>query len=144
MQEILNDSGKLIFVAISFMAVSEFLIGVFLFLKAKNFMDNSQKTMGTITNVQMRVGSKGGRYYALEVDYKDRMGRAYKGNVSQMHEVKEGEQIELVYHKEKPDNVKTNNLKQIYLLPVVFTVSIIPLAIVLFILVQQGVAKFPF
>lgn len=144
MEHVFSDPAKLIFLGICFVIVSETMVGIVLFLKAKNFIAHAVTTMASVVGAKVFATSKGGKVYHLDVVYKDGLGQEYKSLIKQGSEAKEGDKVEILYNQNYPAQAKSNNKTQIYFLPLAFMSSVLPMGAVLAMLVMQGIAKVPF
>ena len=136
MQEILNDSGKLIFLVLLSVIVIDAIIGVFLLLRTQKFMANSivtkAKTLGLKNNY-------------FEIEYHDRLGKKLNDQLYYpVKNLKEGDDIEIRYDKDNPSKMKRNNKFQIFIIPLALLESTFLFIFLLIYLVYSGVAKFPF
>ncbi len=141
-EDILNDSGKLIFVVLSLLIVIEAIAGIILLAKAKKFKANSQITTANVISKVKKYSNDS--TYLYEVAYKDRIGRRYKSNIGVAEEKNEGDDIEVVYDKDNPEKVKPNNNLQIFIFPMAMLSGVFCMIIVLVLLLHNGVAKTPF
>ena len=117
-QDIINDEGKLIFVLICFVALSELIAGFVLLMKAKSFVKNANRVQANITKTE-RVRSGNSTYTRLYINFTDQMGNTVEATVPMgQGDFKEGDKVEILYDKNRPKKVKRNLFAQLYLIPV--------------------------
>ncbi|MDB2415314.1 DUF3592 domain-containing protein [Rickettsiales bacterium] len=143
MEEILNDSGKIIFLCLCFAILSEMAVGIFLFIRTQSFMARAITAMAKIKDVKT-YRSQNGTYTKLSVEYKDGLGSEYEKQVTGSKDNQIGEEVEILYDPENPEKVKANNKFQIFIIPCAMMAGSLMLVVILFALISQGVAKLPF
>lgn len=138
--EILNDSGKLIFIAISLLIIFELVLALVLFTKTKKFLRNSKPAKAIITKLE--PFKKGARSH---ISFQDYIGRAVNTNiVVPAQKYKENEEIEILYLKDKTNKVRVNSFLSLWILPIAMLQSGIMLGVALAVLVSLDIAKLPF
>lgn len=96
---------------------------VFLWVRTRAFLNAAQKTQGVITQMIYRRSSKGGGSYLPEYSFKTLEGQqiTVRDNLSSnppMFQV--GQQIEVLYDPQNPQNARINKWMNLYFLPALF------------------------
>ena len=138
-EDILNDTGKLIFVAICFAIFMDVVIGLFMLVRQKKFKENALSTTASVVGKEYYND-----VYQYTVEYKDRLGKAYTGKCSSGQSYSNGDEMEILYDKNNPEKVKPNNKFQLFILPFAMLFGSVMFGIILIVLVNMGIAKIPF
>ncbi|MBI1276220.1 DUF3592 domain-containing protein [bacterium] len=143
LDEILNDTSKLIFLSLVFVIFWDVAISLFFYRKAKQFLETAQRTNATITRLEPdREGMM--KHHLI---FKDSLGKEIQ-TASTMRtspgKYQEGQQIQIIYNPDKPHQVKLENFVQLWMLPVALAYGSVTMAMVLALLVWQGIATWPF
>lgn len=138
--DILNDTAKLNFVAISFALFSDLVIAIVLFATTKRFVSNSRAVLARITRLQSR-GNATTAYLSL----KNPLGKAIDATlIVPANAYKENQEIEILSHKDNPAKVKVNSYQSLWLLPVTLLHGAVFLGVVLGVLVSMDIVRLPF
>lgn len=89
-----------------------FIGGIYVTINQKNFMENAETTMATITNIEKyktRKGNETKTHYKVEVEY-EVDGQRYNTNLNYyIATMREGGQVEIAYDVNNPSNVQDKN-----------------------------------
>lgn len=107
-------------VGISFTVVSAFN-----FLNTLNLLSNSHKTLGKIVGINEERQSKGGYMYSPLIKYKSGTGDEYvysSATKTGYSSYKIGQEVELIYDKNNPQNARINSILDIWFLTILMGV----------------------
>jgi hypothetical protein len=139
--DILNDSSKLIFVIMAFVVFVDLVMAFVFFNLTKQFVVNARMVKAKITKLEPY--SKGIKASLL---LKDPLGKEVETSimVSLMKRYKENDEIEILSGKENPQKVKFNSFFSLWIIPLGAFQGAVMMSVVLGILVHMGTAKLPF
>lgn len=138
--EILNDSAKLIFVALCFLMLQELMTAFVLLNRTKQFVANARTVKAKITKLEFD-----GKGTKAHISLQDSLGKWIDTTIMvPANKYKETEEIEVLSHKDKPAQVKFNSFLSLWILPAAMFQAVIMTGIVLGILISMDVAKLPF
>jgi hypothetical protein len=138
--EILNDSAKLIFVALCFVMLLELIMAFVFFNIIKQFIANSRTVKAKIKKLE--DSGNGTKAY---ISLKDPLGKMVDTTIMvPLNKYKENEEIEVLSNKDNPTEVKFNSFLSLWFLPGAMFQGVIMVGIVLGIMVSMDIAKLPF
>lgn len=139
--EILNDSAKLMFVVMTLVILLDLVIAFVFFNINKKFVSNARTVKAKITKLEPC-----GQGIRASLKLKDPLGKDVEASlmVSPTKKYKENDEIEILSGKDNPEKVKFNSFVSLWIIPVAVFQGAIMMAVVLGILVHMGTAKLPF
>lgn len=140
MQEILNDSGKLLFVITVLFLLFESTVAIFFYSRTRRFLEGAQKTMARVTSCAKAVNNQ----YSAEVTFMDSSGHPQTQSLTSPTELAVGRELEVLFDPNMPSNFKINSFVSLWMFPIVFAGGVAVCTVALTILTVMGIAKFPF
>lgn len=102
------------------------VVSIIILLNTLNLLSNSYKTLGKITGINEERQSKGGYMYSPVIKYKSDTGDEYvysSATKTGYSSYKIGQEVELIYDKNNPQNARVNSILDIWFLPIFMGVS---------------------
>lgn len=140
--DILDDGGKLVFVTMCFMILSELIVAFVLFNNTKNFVANSRTVKTKVVKLE-----PDGELAKAYINFKDPLGNTVDTSIRVLpSEYKVDQEIEVLSHKENPGKLMLSSSINIYLkfFPRGLLASAISTGGLLGLLVFWDIAKSPF
>ncbi len=138
--DILNDFEKLLFIAIAFTIFADLITSFVLFMMSKQFVSNSTTVKAKITKLEVFNNTQ-----KATISFKDNIGSTIQTTllIPSMKYL-EGQEIEVLSHKNNPSKVKLNTFASLWMLPSIVAMFAVMMVIMLIALLAMGVAELPF
>ena len=87
-------------------------IGIWTYTNTKSFLEDAESTTGEVVELVERRGSEGGSVFAPRVHFQDHTGESYEvtsSSASSPPRYHVGEEIEILYNPERPQEFRTTD-----------------------------------
>lgn len=138
--DILDDTEKLIFVIMCLFILFELIAAFVFFNKTKNFIANSRLVRTKIVKLE-----KVGQFTKAYLSFKDPLGKTVDASLTvapNKYEI--NQDLEVLSHKENPAEVELSSTISLWFLPGAMIHSAIVTGVVLGIMVSMDIAELPF
>lgn len=108
----LKLSFRIIGALILLSAIPPLGIGIWTYSNTKSFLDDAESTTGEVIELVERRGSEGGSVFAPKVRFQDQAGENYEvtsSSASSPPKYHVGEEIEILYNPERPQEFRTTD-----------------------------------
>ena len=139
--DILNDHQKLIFSVIFIIMVVDIICTYFFYRSARKFILESREVKAKI----IRIEKNKNNYLEATLKFDDSYGKPVEASVFlTSSKQKEGDEIEVLSHKEDPKKIKRNTFFGLWSIPVSVGSAVVTLVILMVIMVKFNLATVPF